>query len=210
LSAGESGGDVEHRIAQRLRLGPREIPVQQQVLWLGTAESEQVLRRFTCGGPKHPTYTALEALGRRCAPSSPVTTSPTRAAPRGPRRRSFGTSGRHVVAHVLEPLRVPESSTWFTDCLPTYFVKSGPGSQGERLQTVYQPAGAADQTTGAGDNLVDGLSSRSAPSLSRGRRGSRSQTSRYAIHDDTAGGVLTCGRGANVEHGIVPSLLGGP
>jgi hypothetical protein len=148
---------VEHRIAQRLRLGPREIPVQQQVLWLGTAESEQVLRRFTCGGPKHPTYTALEALGRRCAPSSPVTTSPTRAAPRGPRRRSFGTSGRHVVARVLEPLRVPESSTWFTDCLPTYFVKSGPGSQANgcrrstnpRERLTRRPVRATTSSTGS-------------------------------------------------------------
>ncbi len=34
-------------------------------LRLGTAESEQVLRRFTRGGPKHPTYAALEEL--RCA-----------------------------------------------------------------------------------------------------------------------------------------------
>ncbi|MFJ8011010.1 Tn3 family transposase [Streptomyces sp. NPDC096339] len=33
-------------------------------LRLGTAEAKQVLRRFTRGDPKHPTYQAIEELGR--------------------------------------------------------------------------------------------------------------------------------------------------
>jgi TnpA family transposase len=33
-------------------------------LRLGTAESEQILRRFSGKGPKHPTYQAIEELGR--------------------------------------------------------------------------------------------------------------------------------------------------
>ncbi|WP_343232854.1 Tn3 family transposase [Streptomyces sp. SID724] len=45
-------------------------------LRLGTGEAEQVLRRFTRGSPKHPTYQATEELGR-CVRHSSATTSPT-------------------------------------------------------------------------------------------------------------------------------------
>ena len=48
-------------------------------LRLGTAEAQQILRRFARGGPKHPTYQAIEELGAWCAPSSFATTSPTPA-----------------------------------------------------------------------------------------------------------------------------------
>ena len=50
-----------------------------------------------------------------------------------------GSSGRHVVEHVLKPLGVAPSAVYFTDCLPTYFVKDGAGSQAERIRMVYQP-----------------------------------------------------------------------
>ncbi|MYW08539.1 Tn3 family transposase [Streptomyces sp. SID2563] len=41
-------------------------------LRLGAAEAEQVLRRFTCGGLKHPTYRAIEELGGRYSAAGAV------------------------------------------------------------------------------------------------------------------------------------------
>jgi hypothetical protein len=50
-----------------------------------------------------------------------------------------GSSGRSVVDGVLKPLRVSSADTYFTDCLPFYVTKSGPGSQGQRIDDVYRP-----------------------------------------------------------------------
>jgi uracil-DNA glycosylase len=50
-----------------------------------------------------------------------------------------GSSGRHVVEHVLKPLGVAPSTVYFTDCLPFFFVKDGAGSQAERIRAIYQP-----------------------------------------------------------------------
>lgn len=55
-----------------------------------------------------------------------------------------GSSGRSVVEHVLTPLGVSPEQVYFTDCLPTYFVKTGPGSQGARIRDVYDPFAAND------------------------------------------------------------------
>lgn len=54
-----------------------------------------------------------------------------------------GSSGRIVTEHVLNPLGVHPQQAYFTDCLPTYFVKSGPRSQGGRIRAVYDPFAAA-------------------------------------------------------------------
>ena len=54
-----------------------------------------------------------------------------------------GSSGRHIAKHVLEPLGVSADAVHFTDCLPTYFVKSGRISQAQVLAEVYGPFAAA-------------------------------------------------------------------
>lgn len=50
-----------------------------------------------------------------------------------------GSSGRHVVDHVLRPLGVSADQTYFTDCLPIYFVKDGANSQRAAIDNVYAP-----------------------------------------------------------------------
>ncbi|WP_078854828.1 Tn3 family transposase [Streptomyces sp. NRRL F-5135] len=51
-------------IAQQIAQQYDQIVKYTTALRLGTAEAEQVLRRFTRGGPKHPTHRAIEELGR--------------------------------------------------------------------------------------------------------------------------------------------------
>lgn len=71
-----------------------------------------------------------------------------------------GSSGRSVVENVLVPLGVSPDRTWFTDCLPTYFVKAGKGSQGERIRSVYDEFAASHAALRPAD-----LPKRPAPSV---------------------------------------------
>lgn len=52
-----------------------------------------------------------------------------------------GSSGRAVVEGVLEPMGVGTNETWFTDCIPWFFVKSSTGrpQQAQVIQDVYEP-----------------------------------------------------------------------
>jgi hypothetical protein len=50
-----------------------------------------------------------------------------------------GSSGRHVADHVLKPLGVETGQVYFTDCLPTYFIKTGNNSQTTAIRDRYEP-----------------------------------------------------------------------
>jgi hypothetical protein len=54
-----------------------------------------------------------------------------------------GSSGRYVADHVLQPLGLTPDHVYFTDCIPTYFIKRGNGSQAKALQNCYSPFAAA-------------------------------------------------------------------
>jgi hypothetical protein len=54
-----------------------------------------------------------------------------------------GSSGRHVIDHVLQPLGIAPENVYFTDCLPTYFVKRGLVSEAQAIRGVYGPFAAA-------------------------------------------------------------------
>jgi TnpA family transposase len=66
-----------------------------RALQLGTAEAEQLLRRFNTKGPKHPTLQAIEELGRAIKTAFVSTTWPTsncgRKSTEGSRSSSSGT-----------------------------------------------------------------------------------------------------------------------
>jgi hypothetical protein len=48
-----------------------------------------------------------------------------------------GSSGLAVMRDVLNRLDVSQDATWFSDCVPLFFVKRGRGSQGAALDSVY-------------------------------------------------------------------------
>ncbi|MFD1045240.1 uracil-DNA glycosylase family protein [Kibdelosporangium lantanae] len=56
-----------------------------------------------------------------------------------------GSSGRHVVNHVLKPLGIAAQQAYFTDCLPTYFIKSGENSQMTAIRDRYEPFAVAQR-----------------------------------------------------------------
>jgi hypothetical protein len=58
------GWQAQRQAAPRHALVALPYLLEARALQLGTAEAEQVMRRFNSKGPKHPTLLAIEELGR--------------------------------------------------------------------------------------------------------------------------------------------------
>ncbi|MGI5132978.1 hypothetical protein ACQEVB_39695 [Pseudonocardia sp. CA-107938] len=102
-----------------------------------------------------------------------------------------GSSGRSVVDDVLTPLRVAPRDTYFTDCLPFYFTKTGAGSQGQRIAELYQPFAAAQRLSTAA------LPSRPSPTaLVRRTLAEESDSLRGQLAEAAADRVITLGQEA--------------
>ncbi|MBI2894424.1 MAG: hypothetical protein HYY06_12810 [Deltaproteobacteria bacterium] len=62
-----------------------------------------------------------------------------------------GSSGRDVRDRVLAPLGIAIEEAWLTDCVNTFFVKSGPASQVSAIQKKYW---TASTSTGRASHAV--------------------------------------------------------
>jgi uracil-DNA glycosylase len=142
---------------------------------------------------------------------APATTHSTTANSSPEPAGGNGRSGRQVVDHVLQPLGVAPEDVFFTDCLPTYFIKTGTTSQATAIREVYDPFAAAQSPLLPPADLP---TRPSPPNLVRRAIAQEGPTLRKQIIQAAAPTIVTLGQeAADVLAGIagtdrVPLALG--